>query len=147
VQGLAQSPEPSQAEPKWAGPSLALGHGLVTALAWLRNVKAVSLRLRPHQINPSNQRCALQRLRSLLLSAQKVGWYKYQYSHYFFTNIICTNITSTLRRTTTADSWIDGILLTLISYILFSGARRPTMITTTVNNSTTNNKKKVPTRR
>ena len=47
VPGPAQSHEPGQAEPVWAGPSQAIGDGPATALARLRGAESQSRRLRP----------------------------------------------------------------------------------------------------
>ena len=45
--GPAQSREPSQARPIWAGPGRAIGDGPGMALAWLRVAESQSRRLRP----------------------------------------------------------------------------------------------------
>ena len=47
VPGPAQSREPGQAEPIWAGPSQAIGDGSAMALARLRGAESQSRRLRP----------------------------------------------------------------------------------------------------
>jgi hypothetical protein len=47
VPGPAQSREPGQAKPVWAGPSQAIGDSPAMALAWLRAAESQSRRLRP----------------------------------------------------------------------------------------------------
>ena len=120
------------------GPKSWLGDGFGLAQKCQSREPAAQAVARQYQIYPSNQRCALQHLRSLLLSAQKVGFYIISLPTLFVQASFALIKMHHLHFVTNDHG---RLLYRWYPHILFSWARRLTMITT-VNNSTTNNKKK-----